>query len=246
MSQRWVGGLDRTGLASRVCKAEVFFREADLVGQEVSPQPEGIAVAGAPWKGEGREKAGTSCSQGIIVLGWPKSLFGFSHKMVCKNPNILANPIFYPLSFFIRRYILGLWSSVAPALTSILTAGGAMWTPRSTLTPGEPAQVTQPSSANVLPSLISRGSCCFSASALCQALVLRASQAGSKCISSHFISSQPVGNGLGEVNFAKGRVGIRFSNVRVHSSLLYLPKQKIGGGGGYKDGGFCPQEVTGH
>ena len=32
---------------------------------------------------------------------------------------------------FIWRYILGLWSSVAPALTSILTAGGATWTPWS-------------------------------------------------------------------------------------------------------------------
>ena len=72
MSQGCVGGLSRTGLASRVCKAEVFSREE-------SPQQEGIPVAGAPWKGEGRKKAGTSCSQGIIIWGWPKSLFGFSH-----------------------------------------------------------------------------------------------------------------------------------------------------------------------
>ena len=51
------------------CAKQVFSGEADLVGSEKSPQQEGVTVAGAAWKGEGREKAGTSCSQGITVLG---------------------------------------------------------------------------------------------------------------------------------------------------------------------------------
>lgn len=65
-----VSGVDSVGQDLHPgCAKQVFSGEADLVGSEKSPQQEGVTVAGAPWKGEGREKAGTSCSQGITVLG---------------------------------------------------------------------------------------------------------------------------------------------------------------------------------
>lgn len=63
------------------------------------------------------------------------SLYGVGQK-VClgfpmQKPKHFDQTNIFSSLLFIWRYILGLWSSVAPALTSILTAGGATWTPWS-------------------------------------------------------------------------------------------------------------------
>ena len=52
------------------------------------------------WKKEMCERASIECyflcnNEGNLILGWPKYLFGFFHKMVWKiRMNFLANPIY--------------------------------------------------------------------------------------------------------------------------------------------------------